>query len=223
MKKILILSLVVAMALAITSTVLAGVNQTGNGAPSGAHYNLNIIGVAKNKTADMTGGDGHRIFVKLDGNTKINLAEGSDYQVLDANGTDANGASFQLPNPDPDNDGTTEYSVYARALGKPGGKANLTTCATGPGDDGVLGTADDVVECSVAVLSVERTRGKQMVENVSKELLYIYVDLDGDGVAEHYNLFNSALEDYFWSYDNQGLKVLQLRFYEVPTTVPASI
>ena len=48
--------------------------QQGNGAPSGAHYNLNIIGVGDNFTeADMTGNMGHRIFVKLEGKTKINL------------------------------------------------------------------------------------------------------------------------------------------------------
>src|ERR1051326_8757367 len=92
---------------------------TGNGSPSGAHYNLNIIGVPKGKTADMTGDNGHRIFVSLTGKTNILLSQG-DFQVLDANGTDGS-ASFQLPNPDPDNDGVTVYSVFARALGKPGG------------------------------------------------------------------------------------------------------
>jgi hypothetical protein len=35
--------------------------REGNGAPSGAHYTLNIIGVPKNKTADMTNNSGHRI------------------------------------------------------------------------------------------------------------------------------------------------------------------
>ena len=44
---------------------------TGNGAPSGPHYNLNIIGVPKDKTADMTGNNGHRIFVPLLGKTSI--------------------------------------------------------------------------------------------------------------------------------------------------------
>src|SRR5438046_8040604 len=86
--------------------------RAGNGAPSGPHYNLNIIGVPKNKTADMTGDNGHRIFVSLDGNTKIFLAPG-DFQVIDANGTDADGATFQLPNPDPLNTGITNYSVWA--------------------------------------------------------------------------------------------------------------
>src|SRR3989338_11328150 len=71
--------------------------SAGNGAPSGAHYNLNLIGVPKGKTADMTGNNGHRIFVKLTGGTKIMLAEG-DFQVLDANGTDGS-AAFQLPLP----------------------------------------------------------------------------------------------------------------------------
>lgn len=200
----------------------AGVDKTGNGAPSGAHYNLNIIGT-NDKDAAMDGNNGHRIFVKLDGKSKVMLQEGDTFQVLDANGTDGNGAKFQLPNPDPDGDGTTTYSVYARALGKPGGSSKTTTCATGPGVDGVLGTEDDEEVCSIATLELERTKGKSKFENVSKELLYIYVDLDGDGVAERYGLFDEALEGYFWDYDNNGMKLLQLRFYEVSTTVPASM
>lgn len=71
----------------------------------------------------------------------------------------------------------------------------------------------------MAVLSLERKRGKSTFENVTREQLYIYVDLDGDGVAERYNIFNDALQDYFWQYDNNGLKVVQLRFYEIPTDV----
>ncbi|MDP3963126.1 MAG: hypothetical protein Q8Q39_01380 [bacterium] len=203
----------------IASMIPAITSAGGNGAPSGAHYNLNIIGVAKDKTAPMDGNDGHRIFVKLDGNTKILLSEGETFNVLDANGTDGNGAKFQLPNPDPDNDGITVYSVYARALGTPGGNAMIATCATAPGEDGIFGTADDEEVCSTETLTVERTKGKSSFENVSRELLYIFVDLDGDGTAERYNLFADELQDYFWSYDNNGLKVLQLRFYEMSTNV----
>src|SRR5215211_3075737 len=110
-----------AVALAGASAVLAG-----NGTPNGAHYNLNLIGVPKGKTADMTGNNGHRIFMPLSGQAKILLSEGA-YDVLDANGTDGE-AAFQLPNPDPDGDGTTAYSVYVRALGKPGGHAVLQSC-----------------------------------------------------------------------------------------------
>lgn len=184
--------------------------RTGNGAPSGSHYNLNIIGVPRNKTADMTGNNGHRIFVSIDGHTKILLSEG-DYQVLDANGTDGT-ASFQLPNPDPDGDGTTVYSVFARALGTPGGSSTTTTCATDPA------TGEEV--CSIVALELERKPGKSTFKNVSRYLLYIYVDLDDDDVLERVPLFDDVLQGYFWDYDNAGLKLAQLRFYECRTSVP---
>ncbi|OGE16513.1 hypothetical protein A3F00_04680 [Candidatus Daviesbacteria bacterium RIFCSPHIGHO2_12_FULL_37_11] len=182
---------------------------TGSGAPSGAHYNLNIIGVPKGKTADMTSGQGHRIFVPLEGNCKINLSEG-DFQVLDGNCTDGP-AAFQLPNPDPENDGVTEYSVYARALGKPGGRSTTTTCATDP----ITGEE----WCSVYSMVLVREKGKSSFTNVSKVLLYVYADINGDGELERYPLFDSALQDYFWNYDNNGLKLAQLRFYQISTNV----
>jgi len=181
----------------------------GNDAPSGAHYNLNLIGVPKSKSADMTGNDGHRIFVPLAGTTKILLAEG-EFAVLDANGTDGT-AKFQLPSPDPENDGVTEYSVFSRALGTPGGSSSMTTCATDP----VSGEE----YCSIYSTVSTRTSGKSSFSNVSRELLYAYVDLDGDGMVERYPLFDDTLQDYFWDYDNSGLKLLQLRFYPIPTDV----
>lgn len=182
---------------------------TGNGAPSGSHYNLNIIGVPKGKTADMTGGSGHRIFVPLSGACQIKLSLG-DFKVLDGNCTDGP-ASFQLPNPDPTNSGVTQYSVYARALGKPGGRSTTTTCATDP-------TTGDVY-CSVESMVMVRTTGKSSFTNVSKDLLYIYADLDGDGKTERYPLFDDTLQNYYWQYDNNGLKLVQLRFYPVSTNV----
>jgi hypothetical protein len=225
MKRLVTVILAIVLMASFAGTASAANYQTtGNGALSGPHYNLNIIGVAKDKTADMTGDNGHRIFVPLDGKAKINLIEGEDFAVLDANATKGS-ASFQLPNPDPDGDGTTVYSVWARPVGKPGGDAVVTTCAeqwVDAGADGIVGTGDDVYEevCSLVTLEVGREKGKPRFENVSKELLYIYADIDEDGVVELIPLFDESLQDYFWSYDNNGLKVLQLRFYEVPTTVP---
>ena len=181
----------------------------GNGSPSGAHFNLNIIGMDQDKTADMSGNNGHRIFVALWGNTKIMLQEG-DFQVLDANGTDGR-AEFQLPNPDPENDGVTEYSVFARALGQPGGSSTTTTCATDPA------TGDEY--CSIYSMVLVRSKGKSSFTNVSRELLYVYADIDGDGMVERLPLFDETMDEYFWSYDNRGLRLAQLRFYEVPTDV----
>jgi hypothetical protein len=191
----------------IVDTVTQG---AGNGAPSGSHYTLNIIGVSNPKAFDSTS-NGRVIFVPLKGNTQINLREGP-FQVLDANGTDGT-AAFQLPSPDPTSSGTTTYSVYARALGKPGGSATMQTCATDP-------TTGDVF-CSVYTSVMTRSKGGSQFTNVSRELLYIYADLDGDGKVTRYPLFDSALQDYFWSYGNNGLKLAQLRFYAIPTTVPA--
>ena len=181
----------------------------GNGAPSGAHYSLNVIGVPKGKTADMTGSSGHRIFVPRSGSAKILLAEG-DFAVLDANGTDGT-ASFQLPSPDPENDGITAYSVFARALGKPGGSSTTTTCATDPSDDELV--------CSLEAMVLVRDGGKSSFSNVSRELLYIYADLDGDGDVERVPLFSDSLADYYWEYDNAGLHLAQMRFYQLATDV----
>jgi hypothetical protein len=181
----------------------------GNGAPVGTHYNLNIIGVPKDKTAAMTGSNGGRIFVPLTGSCQIKLSLGS-FQVLDGNCTDGSG-TFQLPNPDPDNDGITSYSVWARALGKPGGSSKTTTCATDP--------TDGQLYCSLNAMVSVRTKGKTSFTNVSKELLYVYADIDGDGTVDRMPLFDSRLENYYWQYDNNGLKLVQLRFYQVSTNV----
>jgi len=205
---------------------LAAPGETGNGAPSGAHYNLNIIGVPKGKTADMTGNNGHRIFVPLWGKAKIMLTEG-DFAVLDANGTDANGASFQLPNPDEDMDGTTSYSVFVRALGKPGGKATMQSCYEDT--DGTWCAVDFVG--GVEPITLESTKGPSRFENVSKDLLYVDVCYAWDAGADtvlgteddvctdvrQVPLFGDDTLSYFWDYDNQGLKLAQLRFYEIPT------
>ena len=197
--------------LALVVPAYAGQAETGNGAPSGAHYNLNIIGVPKNKSADMTDNSGHRIFVMLERkNTRIILSEG-EYKVLDANGTDGR-AEFQLPNPDPDGDGITKYSVWVRALGKPGGSADIYTCADDASDP------DNVVEvCSIWVLEMKRKKGRSKFSDASKALLYVYADL-GEGL-ELYPLFGEALQDCFWNYDNFGLKLAQFRFYEMPSDV----
>ena len=188
----------------------------GNGAPNGTHYNLNIIGVDNPKTADMTGTSGHTIFIPLNGNAKIWLCDSSvcsdgGFEVLDRNGTDSNGATFALPNPDVDGDGTTTYSVFARALGKPGGSASATTCATDT--QGTADPSDDEIVCSVISMDLTRKTGKSSFTNVSKYLLYIYQDVDGDGTLDRVPLFADGFVDFYWDWYNSGLRLAQLRFY----------
>ena len=186
------------MVASIAGIALAQVAETGNGAPSGAHYNLNIIGVSHEKTGmgDIDGG--HTIFVELYSSkqgkigieTDILLSPGPDFYVLDKNGTDGE-ASFQLPT-----DVATEYTVWARALGKPGGNATMKLCAWDP--------VEEEYACSLGTVLL-RTNGKQQFKDVTDVLLYI------DGVP----LFSTLYEDYFWQYVNNGLKLAQLRFYPV--------
>lgn len=198
-------STVAALALAFPA---APATAAGNGAPSGSHFTLNIHGVPKGKTASMTGSDTHSMFVPLYGKATIKLTEGP-FAVLDANGTDANGASFQLPNPDPTGSGTSTYSVYARALGKPGGKSTMTSCIT---------DSTNATWCSTGnTVSVRNLGGSKFI-NVTKNLMTTCVDTDGNGTCDTtVPLFSDSTFQYSWQYDNQGLRLLQLRFYPVGT------
>jgi len=180
---------------------------TGNGAPSGAHYNLNIIGVPKDKTADMTGSSGHRIFIPLSGKTDILLREG-DYQVIDGNGTDGS-ASFQLPNPD-DGSGQLAYSVWVRPVaGK--GDISFQSCFTEFETNGVWCYAGDLVQ--------NLTKTNKFTD-VSRDLLQVCADTDtGAGTdLELVPLFSDLGEDYFWHVDNDGMRNVQMRFYDISTT-----
>ena len=190
------------------------VTGKGNNAPSGAHYNLNIIGVPKDKNPDFTGGNGHRIFVDLEGRTKILLRKG-EFGVLDANGTDGT-ASFQLPEPDANDDDVTDYSVFIRGLGKPGGQAFITTCTFDQQ------TATEFCNTGNNIVNVTSHGNNNKFQNVTLQLLFIWADIDGDGDLDRVELFADPLDDYYWYYDNFGLKVAQVRFYPgVGTDVPS--
>ena len=185
---------------------------TGNGAPSGAHYNLNIIGVSKDKSVDFSGGNGGRIFVDLVGSTKITLTEGP-YQVLDANGTDGR-AQFQLPNPD-NGTGQLAYSVWVRSGGKPGGSASMASCFT------ELSTASTWCNSGDLVVNLNRVAGGQKSVDVSKQLLQVCADVNADPLVTTLQLvplFSDLGTDYFWQYDNSGLRLAQMRFYPKSTT-----
>lgn len=242
MKKTMLIVFAVALAIPLTFVMAFG----GNGAPNGPHYNLNIIGVPKAKTAlmkdpNVTGQYGNAIFVLLDGTSRIWLIEGEDFQVLDKNGTDLNGARFQLPAADTGvisdtpgqldectlyNDpiagdyyvcgtGVTRYSVFARALGKRGTEgidAAVMLCGIDEVGNEIC-SFDNVLE-----LDSHARPGK--FTNVTANLLYLYnVTVDGK-FYKRIPLFSDVLRDYFWEYGNDGLKLLQLRFYWCSTIVP---
>lgn len=223
--------------------------RSGNGAPRGAHdYQLNIIGTStkNDNTVDDWGGNGHRIFVYLEGRTKILLEEGP-FQVLDANGTDGE-AKFALPAPgldayvigDPgDADVESAYSVFIRPLGKPGGWATMTTCAElldiefgnllPGGTKQILNRAEGDAYCSIEQVGADiltRGTGQSKFTNVTAELTTIVFEVTvevEEGVFETFQvrvpLFDALIEGEYWEYDNNGLRLAQVRFYDCSTNV----
>jgi hypothetical protein len=194
----------------LSSTALAGNDGNGNGFPSGAHYNLNIIGVSdKSQVGDS---DGHTLFVNLDKPTKILMTQGTEFQVIDRNGCQG-AAEFQIA--------PGYYDVYARALGKPGGTVKIN--ATGnftPWYDPVTG------ETLLLLGSVDLTRekGKPLTVPINN-LFYVDVTITNGTINQTYNNYwifaIPELYEYYWTYNNDHLKLLQVRFYENTTyTLP---
>jgi hypothetical protein len=180
-------------------------------------FKFNIIGVKHAKDAEMDGDNGKRIFVNLDKPSAIWLKEGETFDILDANGTDKDGATFQMPKPgldpynlsDPgDADVWSDYSIYIRSLGKPGGWATITTCAdlldsnfagllSGKfvsvlNREGIFGGYASVEQVGKEI--TERPKGKSIFTNVTAELTTIVFkvevevqadeDVNGDGVID---------------------------------------
>ena len=76
-------------------------------------------------------------------------------------------------------------------------------------------TSDDVVVCSTAPpLTLTRDKNPSKFTNVTKDLTTLTFTVNG--VTTQVNIFDNALNGYFWNYDNHGLRLAQVRFY--PTT-----
>ena len=80
MKRRNILAGVCTAALTVLGSLPAAA-QTGNGAPSGDHYNLNIIGSKGSKAPKMTGSNRHTIFVEL--NSRVVRTDRSIEETLE--------------------------------------------------------------------------------------------------------------------------------------------
>ncbi|MGH9777651.1 MAG: hypothetical protein ACRD5I_04495 [Candidatus Acidiferrales bacterium] len=215
--------------------------QNGNPCPGDKEYQFNILG-GKTKNPPMDNNDGHRIFVLLNGTSKIymtgdtdpdttGLQCGNKFDVLDANGTDNDGATLLVPcdpldaeNLDPD----VCFDVYATPLGKPGGPGASVdvvcdfddTCLTcdiddpnGEGDTCAMGNID---------FTLVRNSGKPVRQNITNVFRASgCIDLGGTaGVCDagdiQFNnewIFNiEQLLSYYWDYTNDGLRLAQIRF-----------
>jgi hypothetical protein len=217
--------------------------QNANPCPGDKAYQVNIIGVPHDKTADMTGNSGHRIFVPLnsgedvdrrvriymtgdtDGDT-AGLQCGNSFQVLDANATDDDEATLLVPcEPIEVGDPGICFDVYATGLGKPFGGANVDVVCEF--DETCIDC--DIVEgtCEMGNIDFDIWRGKG--KPVTEDITGVFrangcIDADttdgllcGDDpldiIFRNVWIFNvEELLYYYWDYDNNGLKLMQVRF-----------
>jgi len=153
-----------------------------------------------------------------------------DFGVIDANATDGDGGLLAVRDPCAGNDSTDgctpRYSILARAHG-PGGSATITTCAT---EDQVYDGTQDTWCGSNGITMYGKGGGGRKATDITDSLLYMSLTISefddelqncinatsgvdyGEGDYDIY-LFDRCFEDYFWNYDNNGLKLLELRFY----------
>jgi len=141
---------------------------------------------------------------------------GDEFRVLDGNATDRDGATIQMPHA---YDGSACYDVYATAPGKPGGMAHIEA---------------DIILDDTALLSLDQVEFTAVRSNgrpVSQDISDIFrvsgcVDLNASGVCDSGDnfisnewLFNiEEVVSYWWNWTNNGLKLLQVRFYDCSGT-----
>jgi hypothetical protein len=252
MHKIIVASVMVAGVVTWSSPIAWA--QNNNPCPGEKEYQVNIIGVPKSKKPDMTNTSGHRIFVPLRDTTKIymtgdtdpetdGLQCGNSFSVVDANGTDGS-AELVVPCTNVNVDSTDPgicFDVYATPLGTPDGKAQVDVVCTF--DDTVAETDIDEGSCEDVPLGsfdfeLVRNSGAPVRKDITNFMRASgCFDTDGSGTCDSgektFNniwIFNlEALQEYFWEYDNQGLRLSQVRFCEgtecgsfgvVPTPTP---
>jgi hypothetical protein len=210
------------------SSCQTGGSTTGNGGPCGPHFTLNIHGVSNTSAQGFNGNNQNDIFVPLGSsdkpqhcNIQLEQAATYDFQVLQPDCVSTGTAQFSLPAPCAIDSTTglctgttTYYSVWMRALATPGGSANVTTCAY---------DATNTLVCSIPgfVAVATRSSGKSSFSNVTSDLLFLTTCVNGKSVSTP--IFSQNYSGYFWDYDNMGLRLAQLRFYQIPSPVPTSV
>ncbi len=246
MKKLLTVLLVVVAPL-LPLAAQAQLKGNGLPAGQKLLYNLEVIAYDPNHcpSGDFTGSNTHRIAVKANINdlssvkgadpstlirqNDIMLTEGP-FQVLSGNACATGTAAFQLPaNPCSDlntpcaldNPAFQNYEVYGRLVGKPNTGVTVTTCATQTVTDPTTGLTTSTIVCSteswVSVRANGKNGGPPKFTNVSRELLSVCLDTDGNGKCDQrIALFSGGLQDFFWNWDTTGKAHAQLFFVALP-------
>lgn len=225
---------VIAMVL-MSGTAFGGQETTGNQTPSGAHWNINIIGHPK-KGISGDYSSGHSIIIPLrnvngqtllcgdgvqvfddNGQTtdieptgaKIYFKAGDHFEIIDRDATDSNGATIMVPVGDADpvtGDIPVNFDVYIRVLGKPNKCMNINAFAY---------DLDQNLWYQTGTVSLSRKTGKSVF--VTANILFTVCITDpvtNQCTGAYRSVFNTVFDSYFWSILNDGTRLVQLRLYQ---------
>jgi len=227
------------MLLAVVSPAFAGNSSTGNGAPSGAHFQFNIIGHPKGINGDDS--SGRAIMVPLKNATgpnsitcepqqviltddlsptftnqaptgaRIYFVAGDHFEVIDRDATDANGATIMVPVQNAGTAGATfTYDVFIRVLGKPLTCMDINAFAF---------DADQSLWFWAGSVDLNRQKGQSTFVKVNElfNVLFCTVDtstgLCASGTTQELSVFSNVFDSYFWNILNNGTRNVQVRIY----------
>ena len=164
------------------SSLAASSGISGNGAPRGRHvFNWNLVGTPYDYNGGC--GDGRRIFVERDARAaQIVIKDENDgWRIEDCDATGGHQAVLH-------SDELGTFDVYARILGKVGGRIDV--CADYVTD------ADEAL-CLLGQVHLTREKGQSRFK------------LQPD------SLFDAELQDILWSVDtNKEFRIVQFRVYQ---------
>ena len=196
MKKVFAIIITMALILSSVPTSIALAAKptdkiaSSNGAPSGAHYNINFIAhpnVIEDEEWD--GGEGSRVFISDSGQTKIYVYGGDSFAVQDRNGTDGYvGTGFGPDNAGiilPYDGGRYTCGVYVRILGPQGSSVKI--------------------------------KGEYYEAGELYPIGEIHLSKNGGGTKFQFandDLLNDDYRDILWTmYDKVNYKIVQMRIY----------
>ena len=212
---LVVAALAFAGVMVVPSVAMASRTSTGNGAPSGPHFNLNIHGMSNANGSSYSGNNKNDIFVPLTGKCTIDLKKGTPFEVLQPNCTKHTNALFQLPTPCATTGCTSfAYEVWVRAV-TPNGHATMNTCyVTNTPSSTSFGTTF----CSTRVVRLVKNR---KFTTVTTTLLTVCTS----STLTYEPIFATSNKTYLWQYTNYGLRLAQFRFYPITksTTIVGTV
>ncbi len=228
---------VLVIAMVFTSgTAFAGNVGTGNLAPSGPHFNINIIGHPQGGI----GGDdssGHSIMIPLknvragvpltcvdvngvvliddQGQTstveptgaRIYFVSGDHFEIIDRDATDSNGATIIVPVGAPDLITGDKPAMFDLYI-RVLGKPNQCMKI-----DAYAYDSDQTLWYQTGTLNVSRKTGQSTFIRANELFTICMWDAVQQKCVDYRSVFNNVFDSYFWSILNDGTRLVQLRLY----------